>query len=137
MFLFCLLGYGCLHEYNKCPRFHIFLCLLDILLNDFRYNFVAFLCVCGFFSGEGVIIVYAIVLLVIFVLAITTKFPIGNLHLKMMESWEALKLHQNFSTPSSCWVIDQNMQNIYLINNSTTAWPSKIWSIFDLGAVPA
>ena len=28
--------------------------------------------------------------------------------------------------PYDSWVIDQNVQNIILINNSRTAWPSQI-----------
>ena len=31
-----------------------------------------------------------------------------------------------FSRPSGSWNIDQNMQNIVLINNSRTTWPTKI-----------
>ena len=40
--------------------------------------------------------------------------------------WETQKWHENFSTPSGSWVIDQNMQNSVLLNNSWTTWPKKI-----------
>ena len=36
------------------------------------------------------------------------------------------KWHQNFSRPRGSGVIDQNAQNIVLINNSSTVWPTQI-----------
>ena len=44
--------------------------------------------------------------------------------------WETQKLHWNFSTPHSSWVMGQNVQNIVLISNSRTPWPTKILKRF-------
>ena len=44
---------------------------------------------------------------------------------------ETQKWHWTFSRPSSSWVIDQNMQNIVLINNSRTALSTKILMSFE------
>ena len=39
---------------------------------------------------------------------------------------ETQKWHKNFNWPCGSWVIDQNMRNVVLINNSRTSWPTKI-----------
>ena len=40
--------------------------------------------------------------------------------------WEAQKRHQNFNSSSGFLVIDQNIQNMVVINNPRTPWPTKI-----------
>ena len=48
-----------------------------------------------------------------------------NKHLKVI-CLRKFKNHINFTTPSCSLVIDQNIQTIVFINNSRTAWPTKI-----------
>ena len=39
---------------------------------------------------------------------------------------ETQKWYQIFTRPHDSWVIDQNVQNIVLIENTRTSWPTKI-----------
>ena len=59
-------------------------------------------------------------------LNITTTVLKNNISILKQIVWETPKWHYNFSRSSSSWVIYQNRQNISLMHNSRTAWPTKI-----------